>query len=286
MTKKIPEPGTQATDPPLAENVAVLTRPVEIWCGGQAAKATSALDSIARETAIALIYNDISHAVMMASPQDLEAFALGFSLTEGIVSNIEDIYGITIAASQAGTEVSLSIASQCFVNLKNKRRNLTGRTGCGICGAESLQQLWQPVPAVTADFRVDHSAIARATRNLAAHQPLQTATGACHAAAWCDVDGTILCACEDVGRHNALDKLIGQLWQSQRLGQDGILLITSRASYEIVQKSAMASFGIVVAVSAPTSLAIEIVLEANITLVGFSRDDRHIAYTHDQRLRR
>ena len=286
MTKKNPVPGTQATDPLLAESAAVLARPVEIWSGGKASAATSARDSIARETAIALIYNDISHAVMMASPQDLEAFALGFSLSEGIVSNIEDIYGITIAATEAGIEVSLSIASQCFVNLKNKRRNLTGRTGCGICGAESLQQLWQPVPAVASDFRVDHSAIDRATRKLAAHQPLQTATGGCHAAAWCAVDGTILCACEDVGRHNALDKLIGKLWQSQRLGQDGFLLISSRASYEIVQKSAMASFGIVVAVSAPTSLAIEIALEAGITLVGFSRDQRHIAYTNAQRLRR
>ena len=261
--------------------VAMVERTVELWSAQEEA---SSIDRVATETAVALVYNGVSHAVMMASPLQLEAFALGFSLTEGIVACAEDIYQIQVDVLDEGIEVSLTISSQCFTKLKNKRRSLSGRTGCGICGAESLQQIRLPIPEVVADFCISHTEIDRATQALTNHQPLQTLTGAIHGAAWCDAGGSLLQVCEDVGRHNALDKLIGLLWQQGLLGKAGFLLISSRASHEILQKSAMANIGIVVAISAPTSLAIEIAEKAGITLVGFSRENRHIAYTNPQRL--
>ncbi len=184
------------------------------------------------------------------------------------------------------------------MQLKSRRRNLTGRTGCGICGSQSLEQVRPELNKVQSDFIITHMAINRATAALATHQPLQVLTGALHGAAWCDADGNIINTCEDVGRHNALDKLVGLLSsnhiENQKLSQKeypqpvfqqaGFLLISSRASYEIVQKAAKASIAIVVAVSAPTSLAIEIAEEAGITLIGFSRQSRHVVYTHGHRL--
>jgi FdhD protein len=262
------------------ENAAV-KQAVELWSDQ---KNGSSVDYVATEIAVALVYNGISHAVMMASPLQLEAFALGFSLTEGIIESAEDVYQIQVDPSEAGIEVSLTISSQCFNKLKNKRRSLSGRTGCGICGAESLQQIRLPVPKVVADFFISHVVIDQATRALTYQQPLQGLTGAIHGAAWCDANGNLLQVCEDVGRHNALDKLIGLLWPQQLLGNAGFLLMSSRASYEILQKAAMVNIGIVVAISAPTSLAIEIANQAGITLVGFSRENRHIAYTNPQRL--
>lgn len=256
-------------------------RAVEIW-----PKRDSNLsqDLVADETAVALVYNGVSHAVMMASPVQLEAFARGFSLSEGIVSSIQDIYEIQVAHLDEGIEVALTISSECFAKLKTRRRNLTGRTGCGLCGVESLQQVRLPLSKVQVEYSLSHTAIDHATRSLSDHQPLQSLTGAIHGAAWCDLDGNILQVCEDVGRHNALDKLIGLRWQQGQLGQEGFLLISSRASHEILQKSAIAGIGFVVALSAPTSLAIELANQASITLVGFSRENRHIGYANTQRL--
>ena len=273
------------------ETAGVVTRSVDVWRGSADGNASvSVADCVAKETAVALVYNGVSHAVMMATPLDLEAFALGFSLSEGIVNSAEDIYDCCIDEVELGIEVALTISSQCFTKLKDKRRNLSGRTGCGICGAESLQQVRLPIAPVVAENSISHVAIDRATRALVDHQPLQTLTGALHAAAWCDVDGQLVQVCEDVGRHNAVDKLIGLLWQQQSGGQKGLagkvgwLLISSRASYEILQKSAMVNIAIVVAISAPTSLAIEIAEQAGITLIGFSRENRHIVYTNAHRL--
>ena len=274
-----------------AGTAGVVRRTVEVWRGSADGNASNrVVDCVARETAVALVYNGVSHVVMMATPLDLEAFALGFSLSEGIVDSAEDIYDCSIDEVELGIEVALTISSQCFMKLKDKRRNLSGRTGCGICGAESLQQARLPIAPVVADFSVSHVAIDRATRALADHQPLQSLTGALHAAAWCDVDGKLVKVCEDLGRHNALDKLIGLLWRQQSGGQRGLagragfLVISSRASHEILQKSAMVNIAFVVAISAPTSLAIEIAQQAGITLVGFSRENRHIVYSNDQGL--
>lgn len=241
-------------------------------------------DLVAQEVAVALVYNGVCHAVMMASPLQLEAFALGFSLTEGIIDQAEDIYAIDVAAQENGTEVALTISSQCFMRLKTRRRYLTGRSGCGICGAQSLEQVRQPLEAINTHFSISHTAINRATSDLSAHQPLQELTGALHVAAWCDSAGNISSVCEDIGRHNALDKLIGLLWPDDALQQPGFLLISSRASYEIVQKAGKAGIAVLAAVSAPTSLAIEIADEIGMTLVGFSRQNRHVTYTHAQRL--
>lgn len=282
MTNGVDNKPAPSADSSQATAAAVVRRPVEVW---PVDKNASSSDSIARETAVALVYNGVSHAVMMATPLNLEAFARGFSLTEGIVESPEDIYEIRINEVELGIEVALTISSQCFMKLKDRRRNLSGRTGCGLCGAESLQQVRLPLAPVTADFSISHTAIDRATRALSKHQPLQTLTGALHAAAWCDVEGNLLQVCEDVGRHNALDKLIGMLWQQPlgaALAPAGCLLISSRASYEILQKSAMVNIGVVVAMSAPTSLAIDIARQVDITLIGFSRENRHIVYSNSR----
>lgn len=283
MGNKPPQPVKESEGSVGDGHLAVSERSVEVWCEQKTSKAD---DLVATETAVALVYNGISHVVMMASPIDLESFALGFSLSEGIVSGAEDIYQTVVAVLDQGIEVSLTISNQCFTKLKDRRRNLSGRTGCGLCGAESLQQVRLPIATVVADFTVPHDAIAIAIRALPEHQTLQALTGALHGAAWCDIAGNILQVCEDIGRHNALDKLIGKLCLAGQLGQNqpGFLLISSRASYEILQKSAMVNIGFVVAISAPTSMAIDIAEQADITLVGFSRQHRHVGYANTYRL--
>lgn len=274
-----------------SEPTAVLETAVEVW-RAQEDETTieKGIDQVASEVAVALVYNGVSHVVMMASPINLEAFALGFSLTEGIVDKTGDIYEIQIQRLEAGIEILLTISSHCFSRLKDKRRNLAGRSGCGLCGAESLQQVRLPLPRVVADFEISHRAVEHATRALREHQPLQALTGGVHGAGWFNAEGELLQLCEDVGRHNALDKLIGSLCQNKLATetgapkQAGFLLVSSRASYEILQKCAMANIGVIVALSAPTALAIDIARDADITLVGFSRENRHIAYTHSRRL--
>jgi FdhD protein len=267
--------------PETKEQPGAVVRDVSVW---PSAADLDQNDAVAEEVAVALVYNGISHAVMMATPCQLPEFALGFSLTESIIENAQDIHGIDITEHDNGTEIALTISSRSFAQLKNRRRNLTGRTGCGICGAESLEQVRAPLDKIQSHFQVAHVAIHRASTTLVAHQPLQGLTGAVHGAAWCDPQGNILAVCEDVGRHNALDKLIGLLWSDDTLKQPGFLLISSRASYEIVQKAAKAGIAVVVAVSAPTTLAIDIAHETGVTLVGFSRQNRHVGYTHIQRL--
>ncbi len=257
---------------------------VEGWSGGRSAHSN---DWIAEETAVALVYNGVSHAVMMASPVDLDAFALGFSLTEGIIDSRDDLYDLAIQPHNHGLEISMTISSRCFTRLKNKRRVLTGRSGCGICGVESLDNMRPPVSKVEADVVISHRAIDLAVttlNNFQEQQTLQALTGAVHSAAWCDVNGAIIRLCEDVGRHNALDKLIGALWLEAAFQRPGFLLMSSRASYEILQKSAKAGIAIIAAVSAPTSLAITIAQQADITLLGFCRENRHVTYTNERRL--
>ncbi|MGQ4877810.1 formate dehydrogenase accessory sulfurtransferase FdhD [Billgrantia sp. LNSP4103-1] len=248
--------------------------PVEVHRGASAERLE---DSIAVEMPVALVYNGISHAVMMATPADLEDFALGFSLTEGILHVAEELYGVEVREEAAGIAVHLEVASQRFMELKQRRRSLTGRTGCGLCGTESLEQAIRPVAPVVAP-EVGDAAIQYALEALRWHQPLQRETGATHGAAWCDLAGQVLSAREDVGRHNALDKLIGALSRERLDPQQGFALVSSRASYEMVQKCANAGIGCLVAVSAPTSLAIEQARQAGLKLVGFARSGRHVIY--------
>jgi len=239
-------------------------------------------DSIAQELPIALVYNDVSHAVMMATPTELEAFAIGFSLSEGIVSNLNEIYDIQTNSHPEGIEVALTLSNQRFSELKERRRSLTGRTGCGICGSESLQQVRLAAEPVSNHVDVSHGAVNNAVAELSAKQPLQNETGAVHGAAWCNSKGEIIEICEDVGRHNALDKLIGTMARKEMLTREylntGFLLISSRASYEMVQKTAMINASALVAVSAATTMAIEVAEKLGISLIGFARDKRHVTY--------
>lgn len=244
----------------------------------QAGARSVARDNLAEETAVALSYNGIAHAVMMATPIDLTDFALGFSLTEGIVQRTEEIYDLEIKPQPQGIELQLTISSQRLSVLKQHRRNLAGRTGCGLCGAESLQQAMRPIARLPNRPAIADQAFQQAVSQLDKLQPLQVQTGACHGAAWCDDKGYIHWVREDVGRHNALDKLIGALRHNDVDTGHGFILISSRASYEMVQKAAAAGIGTLAAVSAPTALALDYARQANLQLVGFARPHRHVTY--------
>lgn len=244
-----------------------------------------ASDAVAEEMPLALVYNGVSHAVMMATPLDLEDFALGFSLSERIVAHPGEIYDIECvqAPGGVGAELRMRIAGDCFMRLKEKRRSLAGNTGCGLCGLESLAALeLEPAP-VAAAAPVAKAALMRAFDALAARQPLNALTGATHAAAWVGPDGAILAVREDVGRHNALDKLIGALARGGAR-PPGFAIMSSRASYELVQKAARADIGLLATISAPTALAVRMAERAGICLVGFARQQGCVVYAHPRRL--
>jgi len=236
-------------------------------------------DDLAEETPVAFEYNGISHAVMLATPADLEDFAVGFSLSEGIVARRQNIFDIGIVEADAGITLQLEIASEDFVRLKEHRRSLAGRTGCGLCGAESLGQVMRdlaPLPPA-APFPLD--ALYAGMRRLPAVQVLQQATGATHAACRVHRDGMISYVREDVGRHNALDKTLGALARGGVAVADSALVITSRASFEMVQKAAALGVGTLAAVSAPTARAVRLAERLNITLIGFLRQEACVIYT-------
>lgn len=242
------------------------------------------MDAVAEETPVALIYNDQPHVVMMASPQDLEDFAVGFSLSEGLIQHATDLSAIKRLDHPEGIALHLSCMPSALQDLGERRRNITGRTGCGLCGAETLAQAMRSPKSVGIGPLIDPEAVQKALGILTEAQPLNLLTGAVHAAAWCGSDGSILTLREDVGRHNALDKLIGARARANASFDDGFLLLTSRASYELVLKASMLKIAIVVAVSAPTGLAIRIAGEAGITLAAFVRNGRHTVYTRPDRL--
>lgn len=239
-------------------------------------------DWVAEEVPVALVFNGISHAVMLASPSDLEDFALGFSLTEGLLTNRSELYGIEIERDARGITVSLDVAAACEWRLKERRRNLAGRTGCGLCGTESLDQVSRNVPLAPV-VTLSSGVLAQGQRSLREWQALQQLTGAAHAAAWCDLQGRIVLLREDIGRHNALDKLVGAMQASAVNPSSGWVLVTSRASFEMVQKTAMAGAGVLAAVSAPTSMALDLARRCNLALAGFVRGDDFVAYTQPQR---
>ncbi len=241
-------------------------------------------DWITEEVPVALQFNGVSHAVMLATPSDLEDFALGFSLSEGILESAAELYDCEAMPSAEGITLALTVSTRSFEALKLHRRTLAGRTGCGVCGTESLSQVMRPVPVVRAATEVRASAIARAMRELREHQVLCQATGAAHAAAWCALDGTVQQMREDVGRHNALDKLVGAMARARTDAGQGFIAVTSRASVEMVQKTAVAGAPALVAVSAPTTLAMSTADAAQISLVGLARDDDLVIYAHAERI--
>lgn len=271
---------------PLPENAAALfpsQRKVNIdrWRAGTLSAAT---DCVAEEVPVAMVYNGISHAVMLATPASLENFGLGFSLTEGIITNAHEMREIEVIQTCDGLELQMTIPPERFLELKQKRRSMAGRTGCGLCGAESLQHVVRHPARVEGVAQITHQVIHAAFKGLSVQQPLQAVTGAVHAAAWANAQGQVEYAEEDVGRHNALDKLIGSLAKNKVDVTHGFVIVTSRASYEMVQKTASMGIGLLAAISAPTGLAIKLAEETGLTLVGFTRDNSHVVYANPRRI--
>ncbi|HMT93096.1 formate dehydrogenase accessory sulfurtransferase FdhD [uncultured Thiothrix sp.] len=236
-------------------------------------------DQIAEEVPLALIYNGIAHAVMLGTPADLADFALGFSLTEGIISEAKQLRDLEVVKSELGLEIYIDIASEAFHGFKVSRRQLAGRTGCGLCGQETLQQAIRPIPKVGHTLKLQPQAFKAALNQLPEWQTMHQTTGGVHAAAWVDIKGNIQALREDVGRHNALDKLLGALFKHDFAPDAGFLLLTSRASHELVYKAAFAGIELIAAVSAPTSLALRHAEEAGLTLVGWLRKGGFSVYS-------
>ncbi len=243
---------------------------------------TASVECVAEEVPVAMVYNGISHAVMLATPADLEDFGTGFSLAEGIVARASEIHDIDTAHHADGIEVRMQVSNRAFEALKARRRSLAGRTGCGLCGVDSLGQVAREVKPVAARPSVDETAIHRAFVALGDGQALHALTGSVHAAAWSRADGTLFAVREDVGRHNALDKLIGAVALAGLDTAQGFAVVTSRASYEMVLKLASVGGGLLAAISAPTGLAIDLAGRAGITLCGFVRDGRMAIYTESR----
>lgn len=240
-------------------------------------------DWVAEEIPVALTYNGISHAVMMCTPLMLEEFAVGFTLAERIVPTLSDIYGVEIKDGCRGGKVAdITIASEHFWHLKERRRSMTGRTGCGICGVEDLDSAVR-IPDTVAHTQIfDMRHFNKGLEYLSHIEMLGNLTGCTHAAVWVNPDGTSAGGAEDVGRHVALDKLLGLRAMSG--WTDGALFVSSRASYEMVQKAAACSVEILFAVSAPTALAIDVANQCGVTLAAFCRTNRANIYTHPERL--
>ena len=245
------------------------------------AGSTPAFDHVAEEIPVALVFNGISHVVMMATPRDLEAFACGFALTEGVVASAAAIFDCEVFLRADSAEVAMTIAQEDFVRLKDRRRALTGRSGCGVCGIDSLEMLdLRPEALPPALITVDlPRALVKAADGLRAHQALMQATGGVHAAAWCTPEGAIVHVFEDIGRHNGLDKLIGHLALQGTDLRRGFVFLSSRGSYELARKAARMRIPLLATISAPSSLAIRIATEAGMKLVGFCRQDAFVDYT-------
>lgn len=247
---------------------------------------------LANEAPVALVFNGISHAVMMATPQDVEDLALGFALSEGILDHAGDCRGIevlTVRDSAAalphgihGLEVQLEISSRSFARLKDRRRSMAGRTGCGVCGVESFAALdlsLAPVPYQPWAAQIGLPEVLSALQQLTGKQVLNAQSGALHAAGWCEVDGTLLDVFEDVGRHNALDKLMGRLARSGRLQNPGFIILSSRGSHELVRKCAKLGIAALATVSAPTSMGVRMAELTGLRLWGSCRGSQGILYS-------
>lgn len=242
-------------------------------------------DWVAGEQPVAFVYRCVSHAVMMATPCDLLDFAVGFSLSEGIIEHAHQLYDIEVHEQAGGIELRMDLASERLARLRERRREGVAASGCGLCGLTSLEAVVETLPAVSRNATLAPPALQAALAALGGWQQLGRLSGAMHCAAWCDLEGGITLLREDVGRHNALDKLIGALARARQVRPQGFALLSSRASYELVQKAVQAGIEILVTVSAATSLAVELAERCGLTLVGFARPGRHVVYCHAWRFR-
>ncbi len=241
--------------------------------------APSATQEVAVETAVNILYGGAPYAVMMATPLDLEDFVAGFSLTEGVIERADEIRGVRFEEHDDGLLVDVELTPNRFRAHLARRRSMSGRTGCGVCGVTKLEDAARAGRPITGGAEPSPAAIDRAVASLEAQQPLNRRTHAVHAAAWCDLTGRILTLREDVGRHNALDKLIGALLRANIPAQHGFIVITSRCSFEMVEKAAIFGAPALVALSAPTSLAIERAEALNLALFAIARQDSATAFT-------
>ena len=243
-------------------------------------------ESLAEETPVTLAYNLVPYAVMMATPADLEDFAVGFSVTEGVVASGGEVQHVAVVAYSRGIELQIDVAADIAAVAGSRSRRLSGRTGCGICGTEDVSRVLRDLPVVASDAVIESSAVSRAMHELSARQPLNDETGAVHAAGWARRDGSLAYVREDVGRHNALDKLVGALFRAGEPAEEGFVVMTSRGSFELVQKAAILGVPLLATVSAPTALAVRVAKEAGLTLAGFAREGRLTVYSHEGRVPR
>ena len=241
--------------------------------------------SLAEETPVAIVYDASTYAVMMATPADLEDFALGLSLTEGVISSVGEVASIEIATGEFGVEARVWLKPGRREALAARRRRLAGPTGCGLCGIDSLAEAARTPPRVEADLRLDARDVLVAMQALEAAQPLGQLTRAVHAAGFWAPGAGLVTAREDVGRHNALDKLAGALARGGVAGADGVVVLTSRVSVEMVQKSAVIGASVMIAVSAPTTLAVQTAEAAGMTLIAVARSDGFEVFSHSKRVR-
>jgi len=254
---------------------------VERWTRGTLARTT---DLVAEEMPIALVYHDVPHVVMLATPADLEDYAVGFTLSEGLVARADEIRGVEVVQGEASVDVKISVAWERFTQLLQRRRNLAGRTGCGLCGAETAEDAIRECAPVGAGVSITAAELHASMAQLASKQPINSRTGSVHAAAWVVPGEGIKVVREDVGRHNALDKLAGALLHTGQSAALGIIVLSSRISIELVQKAGMIGATVIVGVSAPTALAVRTAESTGLTLVGIARDDGFEVFTHPERI--
>ncbi len=245
---------------------------------------TASTEQVAEEVPVAIVYNGIPHVVMMATPVHLEDFVYGFSLTEELVGSPADIKAVEVAAYSQGIELKVQVDSACEAEIASRNRRLTGRTGCGICGTDSIEAVLKQLHRVPDGVAIRPEAIQRAMRELSGKQELNSQAGAVHAAGWATMSGEVTTVREDVGRHNALDKLIGALVRAGVKAAEGFVVVTSRASFEMVQKTTVLGAPLMASISGPTGLAVRVAQQSGLTLVGFARDTRLTVYTHERRL--
>ena len=246
--------------------------------------ATAETAPVAEEVPVAMAYNGEPFVVVMASPADLEDLAIGFSITEGIVTSVADVRVADVVRHSRGVEVQMVIPEEASHRIAERRRGISARTGCGVCGVESIDEVLRAPRAVFGAGAFSMDALWRAAAELETRQPVNAETRAVHAAALAERDGGLAIVREDVGRHNALDKVVGAMLRAGLAGDGHFVVVTSRASYELVQKTAAADIPLLAAVSRPTNLAIQLAEQANITLVGLLRGRGANVYSHPARL--